>query len=250
MALELAIALATKLDDRPAAIAKARSVPDGVPEALAARALEGRWRVELGDVAGAALAFARMREAAAALVDGGGEARVADAAARLLEAARFERETRRDPAAAQRHLGIALRLRPHDAEIGALYREVSGALAGAPATATPTATPTSSAAATSVAELDDAAAEVRVEELTRKLQGDPTDDAVVDELVVLLTRLGRGLELLALLSARLEEAPAERRSALLPRQREVLARLEADARASGRAMEADLFRDAAKALDG
>jgi hypothetical protein len=72
---------------------------------------------------------------------------------------------------------------------------------------------------------------------------------VVDELAALLVRLGRGLELLALLSARLEDAPPERRAQLLPQQRAVLARLEVEAREAGRASEASLFRDALAALD-
>jgi hypothetical protein len=72
---------------------------------------------------------------------------------------------------------------------------------------------------------------------------------VVDELAGHLVRLGRSLELLALLSARLEDAPPERRAQLLPAQRDVLARLEADARAAGRESEASLFRDARLALD-
>ena len=83
---------------------------------------------------------------------------------------------------------------------------------------------------------------MRVEALTRTLQGDPTNDTVVDELVARLTRLGRGLELLALLSARLEDAPAERRAELLPHHLGVLQRLEDEARADGREMEADLFK--------
>jgi hypothetical protein len=89
---------------------------------------------------------------------------------------------------------------------------------------------------------------VRVEELTRVLQGDPTRDDVVDELAALLVRLGRGLELLALLTARLEDAPPERRAQLLPQQRAVLARLESEARAAGRESEASLFRDALAAI--
>jgi len=84
--------------------------------------------------------------------------------------------------------------------------------------------------------------EARIEALTRTLQGDPTNDAVVDELTTRLTRLGRSMELLALLSARLEDAPAERRDELLPRHRAVLERLEEEARAAGRDGEADLFR--------
>jgi len=70
---------------------------------------------------------------------------------------------------------------------------------------------------------------------------------VVDELVTLLTRLGRSMDLLALLSARLEDAPPERRDALLPRHREVLATLEREARADGREAEADLFKMAREA---
>jgi cellulose synthase operon protein C len=89
--------------------------------------------------------------------------------------------------------------------------------------------------------------EARVEALTRTLQGDPTNDTVVDELIVRLTRLGRSMELLALLSARLEDAPADRREELLPRHREVLDRLETEARAAGRDGEADLFRMAREA---
>ena len=94
---------------------------------------------------------------------------------------------------------------------------------------------------------DDAEAEMRVESLTRTLQGDPNNDAVVDELVVLLSRLGRSMDLLALLSARLEDAPADRRDALLPKHREVLATLEREARESGRDAEADLFKMAREA---
>jgi hypothetical protein len=97
------------------------------------------------------------------------------------------------------------------------------------------------------AELDEAESEARVEALTRTLQGDPSNDAVVDELVVLLSRLGRSMDLLALLSARLEDAPPDRREALLPRHREVLATLEADARREGREAEADLFKMAREA---
>ena len=53
--------------------------------------------------------------------------------------------------------------------------------------------------------------------------------------------------MLALLSARLEDAPADRREALLPKHREVLATLEREARADGREAEADLFKMAREA---
>jgi tetratricopeptide (TPR) repeat protein len=248
IAVELATALATKLGDKPGAVAKVRTVPDGVPESLAARGLEGRWRAELGDLAGAALAFARMREAAASLVETGVQGGREEAGAWLMEAAKFEREVRRDLAAAQRHLAIAIRLLPHDEALGVAYRQVCAEMA--PATPGPArAEAVAPAPKVEEPDLDEDAAAARVEELTRKLQGDPTQDAIVDELVRLLTRLGRSLELLALLTARLEDAPAERRSELLPKQRSVLTKLEADARAAGRNMEADLFRDALKALE-
>jgi len=89
---------------------------------------------------------------------------------------------------------------------------------------------------------EDAEAELRVESLTRTLQGDPNNDAVVDELVGLLSKLGRSMDLLALLSARLEDAPPDRREALLPKHREVLMTLEREARAQGREAEAELFK--------
>ena len=85
--------------------------------------------------------------------------------------------------------------------------------------------------------------------LTRMLQGDPTRDDVVDELIPLLQRLDRTMELFALLSGQLEDASPERRAKLLPTQRAVLTRLEEDARAAGRESEASLFRDARQALE-
>jgi hypothetical protein len=49
------------------------------------------------------------------------------------------------------------------------------------------------------------------------------------------------MDLLALLSARLEEGDEDERREVLPLHREVLRRLAADARAAGRASEADLY---------
>ena len=56
-----------------------------------------------------------------------------------------------------------------------------------------------------------------------------------------LARLGRDLELFALLSARIEEGGDEVRHELWPRRREVLARLADVARAEGRPSEAELY---------
>jgi hypothetical protein len=146
------------------------------------------------------------------------------------------------------------------ADVGRAYRDVCAMIAPlppAPSPRPPAAAPAPPAPppppppepraaiafASETPDIDDPRAELRVEELTRILQADPSRDDIVDELAALLIRLGRGLELLALLSARLEDAAPARRAQLLPTQRAVLERLEQDARASGRAVEADLFRD-------
>src|ERR1019366_4264770 len=121
--LALATALAERLDDLPTAIAHASAIPATAPEA---GGLGGRWRARLGDLAGATLAFARLRDAAASLTPA---ARVGDPEAHaivrlLLEAATMERDVRDDSLAAQRHLAVALRLLPHDVEARRAYREV------------------------------------------------------------------------------------------------------------------------------
>lgn len=328
--VDLARALATELDDRPAAIAHVRQVAHDEERVGEARALEGRWRAELGDRAGASLAYARLRDHAETVAEGpaapiaGLEAREAERAREALaellhEAARFERDVQRDRLAAQRHLAAALRLRPSDPALREAYRRIGAAIAGvsedgsappaatraAPAAELPVLTapavpslpsvPVTAMPAGSVPpgrflsippnreslspafspddfanmeeepslrslprlpdddDEDDAVPEAedeaRVEELTRRLQLDPTQDDVVDELSVRLLRLGRSHDLFALLAARLEDASPDRRAALIPKQREVLERLEADARARGNEPEADLFAMARKALD-
>jgi tetratricopeptide (TPR) repeat protein len=121
--VDLAVLLADHLDDLPQAVARVREVPNGSERLLEARRLEGLWRSRLGDVAGASLAYGRMREA----VELG--ARTGDkTASYLAEAGAFEWEARREPAAAERHLSLALRLSPHDPVLLARYREVSAEL--------------------------------------------------------------------------------------------------------------------------
>lgn len=243
MDLELARILAVQLGDLPAAIARVRGIPDAAPEAIDARGFEGRWRAELGDIAGASLAFARLR------TRGAGETA---AVAWLTEAARFE-ANRGDPFAAHRHAEAALSADPKNPELLALYRALGEKVAQASGMHAPKiAEPDheaplepdhdASSAAEAPEAFDEGAAEQRVEALTRTVQADPTNDAAVDELVTLLTRLGRSMELFALLSARLEEASAERRAALLPRHRQVLETLERHARDEGRVEEAELFK--------
>jgi tetratricopeptide (TPR) repeat protein len=266
--LDLACALAERLDDLPGAIARASAVAKDAIEAPIARGLEGRWRALLGDVAGAALAFARLRDFAASLppTDDARTQRVVDL---LVEAARTEETQRGDPLAAQRHLAEAVRLRPQDQGIRVRYREVcSSMLRGEPATdfesaeaasATHATAPSggralgidlslaSESPGTADVDVDDDRAR-RVEELTKRLHADPADDAAAAELAGLLEALGRGHELLALLCARLEDASPERRAELTPRAREVLQRLAADADRAGRHDEAAMYRVAAAAL--
>ncbi|HEX3346069.1 MAG TPA: hypothetical protein VHS09_15905, partial [Polyangiaceae bacterium] len=274
--LDLARALAEKLDDLPTAVSRVAPIPADAPEAMMARGLEGRWRARLGDLAGAALAFARLRELATTLAPGKDDARTQAVVALLREAAEVERARLHDPLAAQRHLAAALRLRPRDAELLRAYRDVGALVArdaggadGRPdddetaAALSETSLPFAddeerSATHRTVSErplLDlslpveaDAELAARIDELTRRLQGNPADDAVADELAGLLEQAGRGHELLALLSARLEDATPERRAVLAPMAQAALERLAKDAAAAGRHEEAALYRGAMETL--
>jgi len=289
--VELARALAEKMDDRPAAIAHVRSIRHDRKEAPVARALEGKWRAELGDLSGAALAYAKLRDHAETMVESApSSAEVAMVTGYLLDAANFERHVMKDFLAAQRHLAAALRLSPNDGALLSAYRAVGEKIAGVSVSIAPppevdataewrSSIPPEPRVSLSPAfspddfanmeeepslrmlprtgddDEDDEEAvdpledEARVDELTRRLQLDPTQDDVVDELSTRLLRLGRSHELFALLAARLEDASPDRRASLIPKQREVLLRLEADARARGSEAEADLFVMARKALD-
>ncbi|MBX3182180.1 MAG: hypothetical protein KF915_06095 [Polyangiaceae bacterium] len=134
--IDLAQILA-EMGDVPAAIARLRAVTGGDADALRARALEGRLRARLGDLAGASQAYGRLRAALQALTSHDAQPSfAAGGAAWLAEAARFERERLGDWHAAERHLAVALRLAPHDAEIAAAYRtaaeEVARSRAGLP----------------------------------------------------------------------------------------------------------------------
>ncbi|HEY1691175.1 MAG TPA: hypothetical protein VGG39_03385 [Polyangiaceae bacterium] len=282
--LDLARALAEKLDDLPTAVAHAAAVAPDAAEGPLARGLEGRWRARLGDVAGASLAFARLRELAASFSPDAGDARLGPIALLLREAAELARTRQRDPLAAQRHLAAALRLRPRDAELLRAYRDVGTAIAKG-ASEMPDEPPTS-ASTGAFPELEDASAthrtvsdlapaprpapppprvpfdvslavdadegdagtEARIEELTRKLHANAADDAVADELAALLEKASRGHELLALLSGRLEDATPARRAVLAPKARRALEALADQAARAGRNEEAALFRDAIDAL--
>jgi tetratricopeptide (TPR) repeat protein len=262
--LDLARALAEGLDDLPTAIARVAAISSEAFEAPVARGLEGRWRAKLGDVSGAALAFARLRELASSFAALADDARVPAIVGLLCEGAELQRSRLRDARGAQRYLAAALRLRPHDEELRRAYREVGALVVGedrGPTTESEAAGHPASAqgprlsldlalAAEPPSTEEEVRANARVEELTRQLQGDPRNAAAADELAALLQTLGRGHELLALLSARLEDATPEERVELAPRALAALERLATQAESAGRLEEAALYRSAMETLGG
>jgi Flp pilus assembly protein TadD len=117
--------LAEQFHDQPEAIARVAAVPVASEHYLEARALEGRWRAEVGDLIGASLAYARLREGCELAQLASLDPRAAEW---LIEAAQFE--TGNDGSeAAERHLASALRLAPQDRRVRTLYREAAAALA-------------------------------------------------------------------------------------------------------------------------
>jgi tetratricopeptide (TPR) repeat protein len=247
IALELARAIAERLGDLPTAIAHVSAIAPDTKEAPTARGLEGRWRARLGDLAGAVLAFARLREFAASMPPGVEHADASSIAALLLEAATLHRRSLEDPLAAQRYLAVALRLRPQDPDLRHAYREVGAALLrGHNAQELPAApAPAQELAGETEPPRSD---EERVDELTRRIQANARDDDAADELAALLEKLGRGHELVALLSARLEDATPEGRARLAPRARAALERMAAAATAAGLKADATLYEDALRSL--
>jgi len=121
--LLLAHILAEEVKDLPGAIARLRQIPAGSDTATEARALEARWRHALGDMVGASIAWARMRDeielgfACEASVHW------------LREASEFERNVRGDLACAERHLAAALRMSPHDEGLRLAYRQLASVVA-------------------------------------------------------------------------------------------------------------------------
>jgi tetratricopeptide (TPR) repeat protein len=270
--LELARALAERLDDLPTAIAHVATIPMNASEAPMARGLEGRWRAVLGDLPGAALAFARLRDLAATLAPTIDGARARGIVALLIEAAALERDRRHDVLAAQRHLAVALRVLPHHVEGRRAYREAGAILAGdrdydqgespeeehtsspAPSLPRPAPAPVDRtpemrlALADEPGDDEDVEKSARAEELTRRLRDAPDDDELASELAELLEDLGRSHELVALLVGRLEDASPERQASLRPVARATLERVAARADAAGNPADASLYRDALSAL--
>src|SRR5690606_14086227 len=79
------------------------------------------WRAALGDIAGAALTYSKVRE----LVELGHADDPTLAVATLRAAANFARRDLLDLKSAERHLATALRLAPGDERLGSEYRSVA-----------------------------------------------------------------------------------------------------------------------------
>lgn len=121
--VELAQQLAESGGDHPQAIARIVQVPASSPRLyLRAKALEGRWRAVVGDLKGASLAFAELREACEKQPD---KPSIQHAARWLSEAAEFERRHLSEFENAERHLAEALRLSPHSRRIRTEYRQIA-----------------------------------------------------------------------------------------------------------------------------
>ncbi|MFW5738831.1 MAG: tetratricopeptide repeat protein, partial [Myxococcota bacterium] len=261
--LELAQALAEHASDLPAAIYHARSVPFGLRETVAARALEGRWRHQLDDRAGASQAYAQAREAAIQLPP----ETWTEHSPWLAEAANFELDVMNEPLAAKQHAEFALRGLPHEPSIMALFRRVAraeqqaahrdgtedapspgsssiaeNAPAPCPTEPPPPAPATIPPPEPLGADELDAADEARIEALTDAIRANPNDHGAVRELSSLLERAQRHLDLLALLSARLEETTDERLLAELRAiQERTLRALVETCRTQGRLEEAEMY---------
>jgi tetratricopeptide (TPR) repeat protein len=282
--IDLARALAEIADDRPAAIARVRSIAPFTPGALEARLFEARWRAELGDLAGAGEALARLADAAdaalGALTGEGPEvaglwgaeghwrtredARAA-VGALLAEGGRIHELDRRDAAASRRLYALAIRLAPRNAKVREAFRRLAvEAPAAPPAEPTGGFPPPRPSPLRGEGDLppprgddrhdtvmapppqdepsvDSLDGEALAEKLFDRLRADPGDRDAASRLADVLERLGRDHELLALLSARLDEGSPPDRPALLVRRRSVLSRLMTAARAAGREDEAELY---------
>jgi tetratricopeptide (TPR) repeat protein len=259
--LLFARAMASLGSDAPAALSRLREAPAGTEHEPEIRLCEARFRHELADPQGATVSYAAMRDALLARAAAAPRA----SADWLLEAARFERDVRGDLYAARQHALVAARIAKDDPAVARLLQQVSQAVAlasredgfveattavdGAPALPAEAAKgePTRTLIA-SVTIDDEDAASARVEKLADQLRADPTREDVVIELAGLLRALGRSHELLAVLLARVEDAPVEKREAVARGTRALLEELESEARAAGKEVDASLFRDALEVI--
>jgi hypothetical protein len=189
-----------------------------------ARGLEGRWRAELGDLVGASLAFARLRDVAEAQSP-------ADPAIvpMLAEAAAFEKSRGNLPAA-QAHLAAALRIAPRDGHVSREYRSLGSLLASREGHRAQSVKGPSPAEPSS---LD-------IDSLTEKYRADPSDDRVANALADALGKEGRAHELVALLLGRVQDFPQH--------TKEIKARLARLASEAKNDSDAALYREASANL--
>ena len=259
LVLDLARALADRLGDLPAAIARLAEVARASPRAPLASLLEATYRARLGDRVGATRALS----AAADLCERRGvPASDSEEARAMLSEAAIAARDEGDAAVAMRLALAAIALAPHDDAARALVRSIgsrSGELDDERSEEDdegeqPAAPDAPGLAALSLEAEEEPRGsgedEARAEALLARVKADPGDEPAIEALIELLSRLGRDLELFALLSARLDEASDEERPRLIPRQRATLERLASLAEAHGRRVEASLYRDAARALEG
>lgn len=225
--LEFGKLLAVEFRDLPGAVARVQRVVADSGRVVEARALEGRWRAELGDLVGASVAYARLREACE-LARAQEPLRAADW---LVEAAAFESQ-RGELRAAERHLAVALRLRPHDARIGMAYRVAAEAVSGQNMSSSPS------------RQSDEELAEI----LTQRFLSAPWDAHLLPQLVSVLERLGKEEELLALLTSQREDAAPELAAQLTPHLARVLERLLQRASIAGEHADAEVYRELLAAL--
>lgn len=239
--LDMAKLLAERMADLPQAIARVREVPASSDRGTEARYLEATWRARLGDIAGASLAYARLRDNLELARD-----RPARAVEWLAEAARFERDVQRDLAAAERHLAIALAIAPQHAGIAREYREVAASLSARRRRGVE---PEPGGSSDTIPPPDPGELSDRIERLQAALRAAPEDTSVALELGDALVDAGRLQEAHAVVMAQLEDAPPPARAALVGRARALLQRLADEARGAGRVEEAALYDMARDALE-
>ncbi|MFI5301955.1 MAG: tetratricopeptide repeat protein, partial [Polyangiales bacterium] len=242
LSIDLARAIATNTGDLSAAIARLRCVRDDSTRATLARALEGTWCARVGDAPGSTRALETAADLATRRLT---PAEDAGAALAILREAANEAENAGDRVTALRYARGALALAPTDR---ALQNHAARLAKAAPVERLESLPPTMPKLSLDAPSTEDANVESEAERLLARVKADPDDVATMDRLAELLARLGRDFELFALLSARFDDADGPTRVRLAPRQRETLLRLAEAATRAGRSSEAELYREAARAL--
>lgn len=219
--VELAKVLASEFRDHPHAIARVREVSGRGALAIEARALEARWRNAIGDVAGSAVAYDRLRDA----VQMAAQFDTLEATRALSEGARFFEQTAGDRASAERMAAAALRLSPQDSAVQDNYRRLAGlALKEAQDKSMPEKSKVLESAPET--ELSEKERESRAEGLKAQLLAAPTSAGdLMPELLEHLRALGRLEELYVLLWAQYEDADRGTQQQLRPSLLQLLSEL-------------------------